>query len=93
MAELITVWLVRNPTKESLRQEIVHEWPVERLPTLIIGTTVATWREENTKLYTDEASATKDAKKRWEKMHGKGSWDKPDATQEVKTIVGLADRL
>jgi len=93
MAELTQVWLVRNPTKDSLRQEIVHEWPVDRLPTLIIGTTVETWRAENTKLYTDEASATKDAKKRWEKMHGKGSWDKTDATQEVRTIIQRAERL
>jgi hypothetical protein len=70
MAEITKVWLVRDAQPDSEFFETVHEWPVSRLHTLIVGTGAMVWQNEHTKLYDDEASALKDAKKRWKKRRG-----------------------
>lgn len=70
MAELKQIWLVRDASPDSEFFETVHEWPVSRLHTLIVGTGAKVWEDEHTKLYDDEASAMKDAVKRWKKRRG-----------------------
>lgn len=94
MAELTKVWIVRDPQKgewgQTAANEVVFEWDVARLDTLIIGTGAA-WKAEHTKLYTDEASATKDAKQRWEKTFGKGTWGKRSYAREVRELIRKAE--
>jgi hypothetical protein len=74
--ELKVVWIVRDPSPVSEFDEIVFEHPVSRLHTLIAGTGVRTWEEEHTKLYTDEASAKRDAQARWANRPRTGSYDR-----------------
>jgi len=62
--ELVRVWVVRDPGPNTLFEEMVFEWPVSRLYDLMVGTG-RKWLQERTKLYTDEASAKRDAEKRW----------------------------
>lgn len=69
--ELTSVWVVRDPSDGvdvEMMSEIVFPIEVSRLVNLVIGTGAQTWKHENTKLYTDEASAKRDAETRLKKL-------------------------
>jgi hypothetical protein len=74
-SEIKTIWIVRDWNN---RIEYIRElcWPedVADLPKYVLGTGLALWERENTKLHTDESSAMKDLEKRLkevDKMHTK----------------------
>ncbi len=63
--EIKTMWLVRdwNNRIEYVREMVFPE-AIEDLPKYILGTGLLTWREENHKVFTDEASAMKEFERR-----------------------------
>lgn len=63
-AEIKTVWVVRDwNNRIEYLSELVFPEPVEQLVNYIRGSG-RSWEEENTKLFTDQASAMKDFERR-----------------------------
>lgn len=81
MPELKRIWLVRDAEPSVLDDDSIQNeehrlaqfsqpkgHDIDQFVRIITGTPGRTWWEENTKVYTDGASARKDAEKRLAKM-------------------------
>jgi len=69
---LPTLWVVIDPTPDSLLIDILWKTTTDRLPEYILGSGAARWRKEHAALHDDEQSAKKDALARLKKIHGGG---------------------
>lgn len=64
------VWIVRDcDYAEAELADFIHQTDMAHIPELIIGTGAFTWRAEHTAVYTSEAEAMTDAKKRFQRHH------------------------
>ena len=68
---LPTLWVVMDPTPDSLLIDILWKTTTDRLPEYILGSGAARWRKEHAALHDDEQSAKKDALARLRKIHGR----------------------
>lgn len=70
-AELLkTMFVVRDPDKDSTLIDIVFATNAHDLPNYVIGTGAARWRNERTAIHTDAQSALVDATARFKKLWG-----------------------
>ena len=58
------LWVVTDPTPNSVIEDILFDTSPVRFPYYVIGTGADRWRAENTTLYTEEAEARADAEAR-----------------------------
>jgi hypothetical protein len=64
-SELREVWLVRDwNNRIEYVADMVSPVSIEELPKYVIGTGLALWRKENTKVFTDKESAMEDFERR-----------------------------
>jgi hypothetical protein len=62
--KLAKVWMVRDPSPNSVLEDVCWEQDVTRLGRYVWGSGQGVWEEERTSLYTDEGEAMADAKAR-----------------------------
>jgi hypothetical protein len=62
--KLAKVWIVRDPSPNSVVEDVCWEQDVARLGRYVWGSGQGVWEAERTTLYTDEGEAMADAKAR-----------------------------